>query len=589
MSGKNNIDQLVKNSFDAQEIPVNEAHWTSAQSFIQAQRRKRRRAAAYWVMGLLLLLGSLGYLTYSGLPSSTLSNSQQIATNGSNKAPESVDKITSSNTSQKNNSNTTADPNSTQLTTSSPIEMDHASSMQLEIAIADSSDLNLAAKAHNSETQITENKRAEFSASLSLSFSGTDSSSTQEENSPTEEGPQSTSRSSSLATSEVSSSLSFIDEPEMTQASSELSVLSDKPTVPITDSNEVQITLLLQDSTAQNLPETAGTQPDGNVEAVARSVRKEDSPQEWKRLDSMPLLDILPFPVSDTLPPLPRAIAQVDSVFEFPDSLIQDPSRNFRGFFLMPYLGPSISFKTLSGNDEELLDKRKKEESIPLMPDIGVMARYGFSNNLYIGSGLNYYQMGENAKYSAFETVNSRSEPYRFYKYIDTGYLEYTSWDTAFLSNMQQTVYTGYRWVDKDSVAQYAERTVYDTTRTEAREANNRLSYIEIPILIGYQVPLGKWSLGGDVGTGFNFLVNAQGLYPDIEQAKYSPLERSDYRLLNYTFVSNLSVGRQLGQHWTLYGNLRFRNQLGSAQKPNEAIAARYRSVGFQFRLNYVF
>jgi len=278
-----------------------------------------------------------------------------------------------------------------------------------------------------------------------------------------------------------------------------------------------------------------------------------------------------------------------DSISILFDSLLLAEKRSLKGFFFMPYFGPSLSLKDLKGDDIDLIEKRKNEERDPITTDIGIVARYGFSNGIYLGSGFNYYKMGENARYSAFDIVNENQVPHTYFTYKDTGYLKYTDWDTAYLP-FKQTVYTAYEWItETDSTEVLGEKTIYDTLQVPEKSVNNRFSYVEIPLLVGYQIPMGKWTIGADVGTGVNFLVKAQGNYPNLETGDYPGLTTSEYRLLTYTFLSNLSLGRDLGDHWGVYGNLRFRQQLTSPQKSTAMLDARYRSIGFQFKLNYRF
>ena len=72
MSDRNNIDQLIRDKFAGHKLPVNEAHWASTEAFIDAQRRKKRRAVVFLFLGLLLV-SSISYLAIDHLkkPDST--------------------------------------------------------------------------------------------------------------------------------------------------------------------------------------------------------------------------------------------------------------------------------------------------------------------------------------------------------------------------------------------------------------------------------------------------------------------------------------------------------------------------------------
>lgn len=47
-----------------------------------------------------------------------------------------------------------------------------------------------------------------------------------------------------------------------------------------------------------------------------------------------------------------------------------------------------------------------------------------------------------------------------------------------------------------------------------AAEANVRINYLDLPLLVGYEQPLGRWGLGLQTGLAARFLFNAAGSYP---------------------------------------------------------------------------
>lgn len=594
MSGKNNIDKLVSDKFASQQLPINEAHWSSTQSFIAAQRRKRKRIVAFWLLGLLLT-GSMGYLALSDNQSSS---SPELSLNTKNPTPTTFTQV------EQNRINNSASTDSTSHLhaagksgkSETPIHISGTSGVSLLATISDSSKRDSLPTVNPSEFPLSPgnevNGSAKTSVSFNLSFNTKQDSNKQHVQEKGTTQPEPDSRQTTLPKSVITSTMApENDAPiEPKNLSSEAVTGITIQNIPIADSTTYYKPLVTDSDTTIHLVKAPTDSAVNDVEPVAKrltdhGVMTQNHPE---RSDSVLLNDsVIVLLIDSTENTLVQE--ENDSITPLPDSLLLEKKRSLKGFFFMPYFGPSLSLKDLNGENLDLLEKRKNEERNPVTTDIGVTARYGFSNGLYLGSGFNYYKMGENAKYSAFDVVNEKKVPHTYFTYHDTGYLKYTDWDTSFLP-FEQKVYTAYEWVtETDSTQVVGEKTVFDTLRVPEKEVNNRFSYIELPLLVGYQIPMGKWTLGGDVGTGINFLVNAQGNYPNLETGAYPSLATSEYRLLSYTFLSNLSLGRELGEHWGLYGNLRFRQQLTSPQKSTDMLHARYRSFGFQFKLNYRF
>lgn len=595
MSGKNNIDQLVSDKFTGHQLPVNEAHWASTQSFINAQKRKKRRVVAFWFFGLLLV-SSIGYLTIDYL-NEPVSGEMVFNENSSLEK-----KLLETERQPSHLSNHTHNIPSTSKGETSTTQEEYTPNVRTPIygpgsnrltviGIAQDSSAFDSSNASIASTESFQNKgssKGSSSISLSLSLSsGAGQDSSKQTNPEEDSNPHSSTQSKPTASTSLVVETQFQSTSPKSEINSHFTVLDSSANDSLNQDDQqsaartfVSTKFSLEDSlslTDEGLGSEKRVKPGDTI-----VYHMDDSKDSTSPVDSPQIA--LPDSTEKTL------LAEATDSLPLPkDSFLLDEKRSSKGWFLMPYFGPSLSLKTLSGTDQDLLGKRENDEQNPVTADMGIAVRYGFSNGLYLGTGVNYYKMGENAKYSAFDIVNQKQEPFTFFTYQDNSYFEYANWDTAFLP-FEQKVYTAYRWVDKiDSTQMTGEKTVIDTVVVPEKTVNNRFSYLEIPLLVGYQVPLGKWYLGGDVGTGVNFLVKAQGSYPNLETGVYPDIATSEYRLLTYTFLTNLSIGRQLGPHWILYGNLRFRNQLTSAQKSNDLIQARYKSLGIQFRLNYRF
>lgn len=619
MNNKNNIDALVGRKMANADLGSDEAQWAGVQSFIAHKKKKKRRAIVYWSVGLLLLISS------SFLVLNNYLNTSNIPVIVSNTDPENSNYVSGNEQNPTSNTPTEHTTKREELgsdqgeNTRSTYSGSQNDSAHLDLSAETASHLNTSSKGQNTKGSSNEYKaskggtpelehhttlyddpnkkkpRKEIAFEIGIGING----------SPTKDAPEgqkdpngtsdpdqavTTLEAPSQVTSKASAGRNKEDEGSKTETSH---------TLETKETTETDKTI----NSAKDLEPPIDT-TDGLKAVTNRSndIEEEDSHSSVDTINSNPLPDSLDLhtPVdSIALPDTPHtnivAIDSLDSLQKTDslpaiaalDSILPKKDRGLKGFFLTPYMGPSLSQSILKGDKTDLLEKRKAEEEAPWALDLGLTGRYYFKNQLYVGTGIGYFEMGENANYSGFNKVTSRQVADPYYTYQDSSYLAYTDWDSV-SHPFPQVVYTQYKWVEElDSTLVPREKTVFDSIFVEGKKVQNRFSYLEVPLVIGYHIPVRKWSFGLDAGTGLNFLLSVKGNHPDLENARYNPLVKSQYRFISQSFISNFSVGRRLGEHWVVNGNMRFRRQLNTAEKVNDGIRSKYQSVGFQFKVNY--
>lgn len=605
MSKGNNIDKLVKQKLDGQTPAFQEGQWAAAKSFVQSKKKKKRRALVFWLMGLLLLISSVFVVDHfqndetgegiaqadpraNSLEESSNSSRQNSTSNTSDGEGNSM------GNSAGENGNTVVNQNGNTISGKGQSSMRSSGTVGLSGTVnADSSRDESGGRSQISGSVgiegTTGDKRASDKTAADKVGDGPRFSITPKVAvSPIPVIDSTKENSDDKPTSETSSSLKDKGRISISGGVGQVGDKTQNPhitEVPNPESGNSTTTTTKSERIAKVLPnDTAGQEPslsqrrrpngeDGN------GLRFPDSLLTVEPYDSMLLL-------KSEVPMLSKS--SIDSALDVEN---RNRRRLPKGFFVIPYIGPSLSQSTLSGENKELLDKRNAEEADPWSLDLGMMARYRFKNQFYVGSGLGYFEVGENADYKGFSKRERFYETEFSHKITDTNYtLEYTSWDTIYFP-FEQLVYTGYRMVeDYDSVSIRTPVPNDSTIIIAPLKVKNRFKYLEVPLVFGYQMPIGKnWTIGADAGTSFNFLVSANGSYPDIENTRFRPMASSQYKFLNYSFISNVTVGRSLGKHWLVNGNIRYRTQLSPSEKANATLQSRYQSFGFLGRLSYKF
>lgn len=255
------------------------------------------------------------------------------------------------------------------------------------------------------------------------------------------------------------------------------------------------------------------------------------------------------------------------------------------------YVGVHSSDKKLQINsvfDQGLQAKKQHEEIMQKSWNAGLEAMYVFNPHWSISSGIDYIKYQEQLNYSALQKQEVDVQ--------DNSYFE-----------IQDTLYWSGGWVQVNGNPVYYHNTSLhheiDTMRVEQIDSNyyqvmdeeilklngsNKISYIELPLMIGYQAPFKALQIQAQTGLSFAFLH-----HKDIRYALQSKAiqDQSDLSVSSqvYNWVFRLSVMYPIARKTFLYVQPAFKKQLNASVTYKDAFQQRFTSyhvnVGVRFML----
>lgn len=305
-------------------------------------------------------------------------------------------------------------------------------------------------------------------------------------------------------------------------------------------------------------------------------------------------------------------------------------SRRRNNYFAGIYSGIMYSDKILKSKDaklDEYVARRKNEESRTLSGNFGITAGMSF-NRWNISTGINYHQQGEITDYSPefYQWIKNKSSTWNV---ADNSY-----WKTDTVNNYSITVteggwqsidtIIGY-WSDNQfvesgtiTIQQYVVDTQYtqmlyvtdsgfvaqfDSTEIVHIDSMNqlvndpslkpgktitRISYVEVPIMIGCEFPVSRFTLMVRTGFSVGFLsgINAVYLKNDISGVEEADVSRLSKTMLN--FLLQAGICYYLTEKIILNFEPMFRMNINSAFK-DTGFTQQYRNAGINAGVMYRF
>jgi hypothetical protein len=333
-------------------------------------------------------------------------------------------------------------------------------------------------------------------------------------------------------------------------------------------------------------------------------------------ISSLPLMMLNPGDASYSLLPFKK---------ELPD-YFHNPSFTYK---VGVYAGVQYSkpvFNDTYSNNVSFAERVKKEEKGTLTPLVGIDFQLS-KNGWTISSGINYFQQGEQRNYTD-NFIQTSGKDSLFYSPVNKTILEF---DTTIIPIIQQQNV----WVMTDTVVTYYNEltgtfvtatvpmmvmvsngtdtsysAVVDTNfvmlqdsiqngiwvSRDFRGANeayrsllkgkNTFSYIEIPLLIGYDWRVRNISLGLKGGIGLGMLTQQTAYYLSSDERKIQPYLIEENKKMIYNIIVRPSFGYWFGNHWGLECSPTWRMNLNNL-KQNPSQRNSYRSFGLQAGFSY--
>jgi hypothetical protein len=296
---------------------------------------------------------------------------------------------------------------------------------------------------------------------------------------------------------------------------------------------------------------------------------------------------------------------------------------------LSVYGGAMYSIKnimTQDGNTSAYLNRRKTEESNSVKPNVGIDVELKHGH-WTLTSGFNFHQQGEKRNYSdQFKrlvpydsiviNINNNSswlvDSSMFYALqynsivtsIDTTITYYDETTGQFytaqlpLNITQNTLIDTNFYYHIDST--YLE--AIDTTKTNyalkkqiiVKDPNqtylkgrNTFTYVEVPVLIGYEWGLKRWRLSVKGGLGLGILTRQQSFYLTTDEAEIAPVSTDVYTKVVYNGIFRVgmhySFTPQFGIDIVPFSRLNINNMTHK----NAPFKQKYYNVGLQVGLYY--
>ena len=294
---------------------------------------------------------------------------------------------------------------------------------------------------------------------------------------------------------------------------------------------------------------------------------------------------------------------------------------------LTVYGGAMLSMKNMWLQNvglENYLNRRKVEEQAAVTPNIGIDIELG-RGHWTLTSGVNFHQQSDTRNYSdrfkrqvPYDSIvfninqNSAwiydSTVFSTYQYsnvinsMDSTITYYDQSSGVFLTttipvNNIQSIITDTNFyyqidsmliqtIDTTTTAYQLSRlqTVNDANQPHLK-GRNTFTYVEVPLLLGYERGFGKFRCSIKGGVGVGFLTRQQSYYLATDESEIIPISSEVYQKVIYSGVVRLglhySITPQLGIDLVPFSRMNFNrmtNDKASAQQ-------RYQNLGLQIGL----
>jgi hypothetical protein len=348
----------------------------------------------------------------------------------------------------------------------------------------------------------------------------------------------------------------------------------------IADSSTISNTLESRTSETQNASESAST------------LLNESSTTIPERISDKSETNVLPG-LSDS--PVPKTILQDDSTKikptppprKMPTAAVTTPL----SFNLELYIEPTLTgqlLKARSSDGDALLEYRKRNENPSSVLNWGLEGRV-FRKNLFVQTGIRYSVFGANADYPFSATLLDSSRSH-FEVNIQNKWEYHTYW--VWTENSGVVYYVPAQDSNLVQLIDSTWKLLIDTSYNKRSEKSQlRYRYVEIPLLLGYQVGKGKLKTEFSGGVAVGFLSGMKGniVSADLNSTIPANTDNFPYNKPLLNLLLRIGCSYNLNENWSIFGRSAFRYTPQSAFGTEYPLYQRNYSVGLQFGIKYSF
>jgi len=233
------------------------------------------------------------------------------------------------------------------------------------------------------------------------------------------------------------------------------------------------------------------------------------------------------------------------------------------------YAGPSLVNSSLSGVNSEYLNLRNDNESDAMGWAVGSDIRFHFKNWVFT-TGISYARYNQNRRYIHQYQEYSPGDSYFDYDTTWVYIFDPPDYGVPMVSKIDST------WVK-----------VYNEVTID-QSGKNRVSYFEIPLMVGYTMHHNRFSLELNAGASVGFLTYSNVWVPD-EFNSPELLKVNQMQATMYNVVANASVYYHLDRRTSLFVSPYYKQNMRSIFNDNFTQTQHFNTIGINFGVNILF
>ncbi|MBS1580785.1 MAG: hypothetical protein JST66_01155 [Bacteroidetes bacterium] len=579
MSKQNHFDELARRKLEERQFPFDEAQWQAARQAIRAERNKRR-AGGWALAGCVVLLAGLALLWW---PAGEGDEHTITATDIPGQAPPEALAPNSTWTDGTDERTATTHAPGSPVTTAeelaapTPMTPPVSDASSTEKAAAKSTTVALRTSPAPAGSPMPQHPGEHPSTTTVHAAPAITGTSTMDVTRPASPEAEHTSVAHVPASSDAGPGTEAAPQPTVggsIAAATEPSLANDPPQDPLgppakeavqqpgTVGTPAETPLAIVDSEAPTVEATATIAQ----EATARHTTDENAdPATPSTTERTP-----PPATQDTIQPGSLATAAADSLPPAPGTPNDTTQAALPPALMLPLVaapspweltawgGALSSTSRYTGPDsEEWNNASSGARSSAFGLELMHMGRH-----FGIGTGVHYVTYAEQFDAEAAYRLSESWRRVYFLTPVDTAIFFIT--DT--IDQGGELVYQG---ISRDTtvlvLGSRMENTVTATKQRDARRQLNRVSYVEVPLLLDAHVVCGRWSFGLIGGPTIGLLSGRYGALPNQANDGYSDLGDRAFRSLMFGYTARVYARFRVGDRWSLGLEPSLRGQLASA------------------------
>lgn len=212
----------------------------------------------------------------------------------------------------------------------------------------------------------------------------------------------------------------------------------------------------------------------------------------------------------------------------------------------------------------------------------GVEAMH-MGRNLGWGVGLHYGSYRERLAVPELSTTTTEVDRFWFLTPVDTNILVIA--DTVVVNG--QTYFAGQTMPATINVlTSGTDTTITTTLRRVARQSSNRVSYLEVPLLLDAHLVQGRWNLGVRGGPTVGLLSGRRGSLPNSTNDGYIDLGEEAFREMVFGWTARAYVRYRFNAGWSVGVEPMLRGQFGNTLQRDD-LTRRSSAIGGVVSLSY--